>query len=143
MVTAVVAAHRWEAPQGELGVFETDPSIGISAVASRNRDVANSNARMSAHFEGLYERWRAHAKGLEAKVASLEAALAVEKAAAEGHAAVVEAFKAQHASSPLLVQEGTLRNGQPRRRSTSIWIAAFDRTARAMGITTPEAHRIS
>lgn len=117
-------------------MFETDPSIGLQATAFRNKQVADAN-------HASYVAWKNHALKLEARIAELEDALAVKSAAAEGHAAVVEAFKAQHANSPLLVQEGVLKNGNPRRKSTSIWIAAFDAAARKLGITNPEAHRIS
>lgn len=131
-------------------MFEIDPSIGARGAAATNAFAARSSARLANQFEEAYLNWMAHAKKLErllaeknAEIERLELALAVEQSAALGHRAVVDAFKGQHANSPLLVEEGKLKNGSPRRRSTSIWIRAFDEAARKRGITNPEAHRIS
>lgn len=131
-------------------MFEVDPSIGANAAAARNAFAAASNGRLATKFEQAYEEWRAHAKALEqqladaqARIAELELALAVKTASAAGSVAVVEAFKASHPQSPLLVQDGTFRNGSMRRRSNVIWAKAFDEVARKLGISNPEAHRIS
>ena len=123
------------ATQAYVGVLQGESADQQRLIRKLDRELTQAKANGWS--------WRHRAEALEARVAELEGQLAVKQAASDGHAAVVEAFKAQHAESPLLVQEGVLRNGNPRRRSTSIWIAAFDATARRLGIANPEAHRIA
>ena len=79
---------------------------------------------------------------LRARVADLELKLALEEATAVASQAVVDAYKAQHPDSPLLVQVGALKNGSPLRRSTGIWINAFDEAARKRNVTNPEVYRV-
>ena len=81
-------------------------------------------------------------KAKDARIAELEQRLMIEEAASEAHAALVDQFKAAHPDSPLLSVIGKLADGGPKRRSTSIWIAAFDKAAERLGLQNPEKHRI-
>lgn len=113
---------------------------GVNAVNLRTIDAAH---RRYDELAVMYDRLKARCDAAEAEVQDLRLRLAVAQAGSEARTAVVDAFKAAHPTSPLLVQEGTLKDGSPRRRATSIWIGAFDTAARRMGITNPAAHRIS
>jgi Tfp pilus assembly protein PilN len=79
---------------------------------------------------------------LRAQVADLELKLALEEATAAASQAVVDAFKARHPDSPLLAQVGVLKDGSPLRRSTSIWIQAFDVAAGKRNVGNPEIYRV-
>ncbi|KAA1053153.1 hypothetical protein [Azospirillum argentinense] len=79
---------------------------------------------------------------LRARVADLELKLALEEATAVASQAVVDAFKVQHPDSPLLVQLGTMKNGSPLRKSTRIWIEAFDAAAKKRNVDNPEVYRV-
>lgn len=79
---------------------------------------------------------------LRARVADLELKLALKESTAVASQAVVDAFKEYHPDSPLLVQVGTLKNGSPLRRSTGIWIEAFDEAARKRNVSNPEVYRV-
>ncbi|MDB5368449.1 MAG: hypothetical protein JWP20_7 [Roseomonas sp.] len=77
------------------------------------------------------------------KIAYLRLRLALEWSASQAHRAVVDAFQRQHRNSPLLSIRGVLKNGQPRRHTTEIWMARFDSAARELGLPNPEDHRVS
>lgn len=81
-------------------------------------------------------------EALRAQVADLELKLVLKESTAAASQAVVDAFKAQHPDSPLLVQVGTLKNGSPLRRSTGIWIEAFDAAAKKRNMANPEVYRV-
>lgn len=130
-------------------MFEVDPSIGASAAAARNAFAARSEARVSAHFEGLYKRWMAYAQGLEqklaateARVAELELALAVKTAHAGGMKAYRDDLRAAHPTSPRLAPSGKrYKDGTPKPLAALSYDAAFDRILRDARIPNPEQYR--
>jgi hypothetical protein len=131
-------------------MFEVDPSIGANAAASRNAFAAASNARLANHFEGLYQRWMAHAEKLErqlsdaqARIAELELALAVEKAHAGGMKAYRDDLRAAHPSSPRLAPSGQRfrKSGNPKPLAALAYDREFDRILRDARISNPEQYR--
>lgn len=131
-------------------MFEVDPSIGLAGAARSARLDAASNARVADHFESAYEEWRALAKRLQRENAELRDAVAqwklahdVQKASDEASDVAAAEWRRLHPDSPMNAAVGTRKDGSPLRRSTSIWIEAFDRIARSLGIANPAAHRIS
>lgn len=117
---------------------------GVNRRMAKDADAAVQSWKdATASWKAACGRLESQLEQANARIAELELALAVKTASAAGSVAVVEAFKASHPQSPLLVQDGTFRNGAVRRRSNSIWARAFDEAARKLGISNPEAHRIS
>jgi hypothetical protein len=111
--------------------------------SDRHNAVALAEAREALHQTRLELRvMEQELTRARRKIAHLRLRLALEWAASEAYRSVVEAFRRQHATSPLLVEEGRLADGQPRRRSTSLWIRRFDEAARELGIEEPERYRV-
>lgn len=76
------------------------------------------------------------------RIAELEDALAVAQAEADGRLAQYQAMRDQHADSPQLAPSGkAFEDGSPKTKIRLIFEAAFDATARKMGISDPAARR--
>ena len=124
--------------------------LALADGAASGRRQAASNARIADHFESAYEEWRALAKKLQREnvelretVAAWKLAHDVQKASDEASDVAAAEWRRLHPDSPMNAAVGTRKDGSPLRRSTSIWIEAFDLIARRLGIANPAAHRIS
>ncbi len=128
-------------------MFEGDTNIGLLNTARTNQFIAGRNARQAdINLQSALE-WKEYAHGLERRVAELEAALNLRdllaKATDQANGAVTTAWRGAHPVSPLHDVVGKLRDGRPLKRNYRVWAAEFDAAARRLGITNPEAHRIS
>jgi hypothetical protein len=104
---------------------------------------SQNNANLAADWEENATQWMSHARSLEAQVANLQLALAVEKAHAEGALAMYQAMKAAHVQSPLVDDSGKRykTSGNIKNKARLIYEATFDRILREAGIADPTKHR--
>ena len=128
-------------------MFDGDTNIGLLDTALRNKSRADFNARQSNLHLMRLEEWRAHAKTLEQENVELRAHIeqmaAIRTAENEALAAVTAEWRKAHPVSVLHDFVGKWKNGEGMRRNASIWVQVFDAAARRMGISNPEAWRIS
>jgi hypothetical protein len=138
-------------------MFETDPNIALSGIAFRNkinadhnRRIAESNARIAAGWERTAlevaeQRDKALAELADAKarIAELELQVKLAQATDEADQKLLAEWRTLHPQSPLRQAVGKLKDGRPLTKGFAIWAAEFDRVAKKLGITNPEAYRIS
>ncbi len=130
-------------------MFEGDTNIGLLNVARNNQFQANQNAKQSEINLQSALKWRAHAQGLEAKVAELQAEvvkfrnLAIQNLAhSEGYKVMYDAMKAAHPTSPMLVDSGKrYKDGDIKVKSRLLYEEAFDRIITDHDISNPVALR--
>jgi multidrug resistance efflux pump len=80
---------------------------------------------------------------LQARIAELELQVKLAQATDEADQKLLAEWRTLHPQSPLRQAVGKLKDGRPLTKGFAIWAAEFDRVAKKLGITNPEAYRIS
>ncbi len=119
--------------------MSTDNFLGLAIANNRAAHAAVRSADIN--YEN-YISWKKHAKELEAEVARLKDALAIKTARADGLAAMNKAYAEAHPDSPLRADSGKrYKDGDIKRKITLIFEAAFDASAKNLGISNPASRR--
>ena len=119
--------------------MSTDNFLGLAIANNRAAHAAVRSADIN--YEN-YISWKKHAKELEAQLAALKDELAVEKAHSAGLEAQTMAFAKECPNCNLMADSGKrYKDGDIKRKARLIYEAAFDATAKKLGISNPASRR--
>lgn len=124
-------------------MFEGAQQAYTGMLEGMNRQASRQIASASQDVRELSDeviRLKRKTVAMADQIAQLSAVL---QARDDADVAEVAAWRKEHPVSHMHDFVGKLRDGRGIRRNFAIWIAAFDATARRLGIANPEAHRIS
>ena len=110
--------------------------------ALNNRQLATEAT--AAAYKGAAELDKAaeYIRAYKVEIATLKRQAQIDEAAITGHVAQINAMKAAHPDSPLLVHSGKrFKDGDPKSKLRLVFEQTFDAALRKVGITSPGAFR--
>jgi uncharacterized coiled-coil protein SlyX len=117
---------------------------GVNRRMARDADAALQSWKdATAAWKAACSRLESQLEEANARIAELELRLALKTATDEADQKLLAEWRKLHPDSPLRQAVGKLKDGKPLTKGFAIWAAEFDRVAKKLGITNPEAHRIS